>query len=370
MSFSWPRRSFLTALAATGGILGGADKTQSAPSELRRLRDPATEFELLRLTDPARARAILPSAPLRPVSHNNNSLLYCSDRSGSMQVWRMDLKTGESRQLTSAEAVLPDCVSLLPDNKSFVFADRNQVSVVQGNKLRTVYRAEGAWQISGRLALGDDGVLGALAEERSGRFRLRVFGLGRTSLSRTLFEADQPVEWCRVRPKRPAVLYNAAGTLTLANPDGRDVRRLSTAPDRAAGWGIWSADGKAVQYLALPRDRGTVQLREHIPDTGEDQLIGPTTQFIRFARNADSTVFAGISGSKASPYVLLLVRAAHRELTLAEHKLNDPAWASIAFSPNSQRLFYTSDREGKPAIYSIGLERFVEDTEATENGLD
>ena len=77
-------------------------------------------------------------------------------------------------------------------------------------------------------------------------------------------------------------------------------------------------------------------------------------------------MFAGVSGSKASPYILLFVRAGHRELTLAEHKVSDIRRASITFSPNSQKLFYTTDREGKSAIYSMALERLVSDTEDSD----
>src|SRR4051812_40420200 len=155
MYSEWPRRSFLTALAASGAALA-AEKTPTSPSELRRVRDPATEFELVRLTDPRKGQAFLPPAPLRAVSRNNNSLLYCSDRSGSVQVWRMDLKNGESHMLSSGAPVLPDSVTFLPDDRLWAFADAERVNVIRGNKLRTVYRADGQWRIAGQLALGDD----------------------------------------------------------------------------------------------------------------------------------------------------------------------------------------------------------------------
>ncbi len=213
----WPRRSFLTALGATGASLG-ADKTPVSPSELRRLRDPATEFELVRLTDPRKCQAFLPPAPLRSVSRNNNSLLYCSDRSGSVQVWRMDLKNGESHLLSPGAPVLPDSVTFLPDDRFWAFADAERVNVVRGNKLKTVYRAEGQWRISGQLAIGDDASLASVTEERDGRFRLRVFGTSRSTDPHTLFEADQPVLFSRIRPKRSAVLYNPGDSLYAGQP--------------------------------------------------------------------------------------------------------------------------------------------------------
>ena len=33
------------------------------------------------------------------------------------------------------------------------------------------------------------------------------------------------------------------------------------------------------------------------------------------------------------------------------------------FSPDTQRLYFQSDRDGKPAIYGVHVERFLEKTE-------
>jgi oligogalacturonide lyase len=77
-------------------------------------------------------------------------------------------------------------------------------------------------------------------------------------------------------------------------------------------------------------------------------------------------VFVGASGSKASPYVLLLVRTVKRELTLAEHRASDPALVNPQFSPNSQQVFFASDLHGKPAIYRMDVDRLVSDTAQSE----
>ena len=108
-------------------------------------------------------------------------------------------------------------------------------------------------------------------------------------------------------------------------------------------------------------------LRELTPDTNsEDKPIADTSQFVTFGRNADASVFVGASGSKASPHVLLLVRAVRRELTLAEHRASDPSMVAPVFAPNSRRIFFNSDRHGKPAIYSMQVDKLVEETEDDE----
>ena len=98
------------------------------------------------------------------------------------------------------------------------------------------------------------------------------------------------------------------------------------------------------------------------PDSNEDRFVSSTTQFVTFNHNADSSVLVGASGSKASPYILLLLRSVKRELTCANIGPAIPEWSPL-FSPNSQRIFFQSDRDGKMAIYSMAVDRLVEETE-------
>jgi oligogalacturonide lyase len=51
-------------------------------------------------------------------------------------------------------------------------------------------------------------------------------------------------------------------------------------------------------------------------------------------------------------------------MTLAEHRASDPRMVAPIFAPNSQRIFFTSDQHGKPAIYSMAIDKFVEETDS------
>jgi oligogalacturonide lyase len=340
----------------------GADKPVVFPTEARKFRDPATEFELLRLTDPGVSNCRLPRAPLRSISLRSNFLIYCSDRTGSQQVFRMDLKSGESRQLTQASNLAWQTASLMPDDRSITYFDGQDLTVLE-KRPKVVYSVPADWQPTATFTLSDDGAQAAVVETRGSRFRVRVIGVARR-FSQTIFEADAPVRALRFRPKRQTLLYSHGAELWTVNPDGSGRRKL--AIDGEAGDALWSADGRVVHYLSSAKDgRRPVQLRECEVDSDEDKLVGSTTQFVTFARNADSTVFAGISSSKAAPYVLLLLRAARRELTVAEHKASDTSRAVVLFAPNSQHIYYHTDREGQSAIYSVALERFIEKTETT-----
>jgi oligogalacturonide lyase len=354
----WTRRAFMAALAAT---VEAADKPAVVPTEVRRFRDPATEFDLTRLTDPERSNCWLPRPPLKSLSSRSNSLLYVSDRTGSVQGYRLDLRSGESRQLTDAKAMDSATLSWTPDERSLIYFDGADLNIA-GRGDRTVYTVEPGWEHIAPYALSDTAQHAAVVEQRAGRYRVRVIGI-RSRDARTIFEASEPVRQLRFRPKRAALLYNHNGGLWVVNLDGRASQRLPIAAGEA-GDAHWSADGRTVHYLLAPKDRPrSVYLREYNLETNEDKSIGMTTQFISFTRNGDSTVFAGVSRSQAAPYLLLLIRAASREMTVAEHKASDASKAAVLFSPNSQRLYYHTDREGKSAIYMIQLERFIERTD-------
>jgi oligogalacturonide lyase len=167
-----------------------------------------------------------------------------------------------------------------------------------------------------------------------------------------------------MRPMRAQILYRQGGeAVWLVNSDGTQNRKLKLA---AGGVGTpnWSNDGRTVLYLNFPEDRTQLNnLREFTPDTGVDKMIGKTSQFAAFGANRDASVFVGASRN-ASPAVLLLLRAAHSERTLCEHKASKAEWVSPLFSPDSQRIYFQSDRHGKPAIYSMHVEKLVEKTDA------
>jgi oligogalacturonide lyase len=126
----------------------------------------------------------------------------------------------------------------------------------------------------------------------------------------------------------------------------------------------WAPDGKTVLYLNFPEDKTQLNtIREHTPDENLDKLVAKTSQFVHFGCNSDTSVFVGSSRNKAAPYILILLRVTRRELTLCEHRASDPAMAVPTFSPDSRKVFFVSDKQGKPAIYRVQVERFVEPTE-------
>ncbi len=161
----------------------------------------------------------------------------------------------------------------------------------------------------------------------------------------TLVESEDEIRDPVQRPRRASVLYRRGDEVWLVNFDAQQNQRLRLA-EGETGPVMWAPDGHSVLYLNYPADPHQLHdIREYTPDTGEEKKLADTT------------------GSKASPHVLLLARAVNREFTIAEHRASDPRMVAPIFSPNSQRVFFVSDRHGRPAIYAVAVDKLVEETE-------
>jgi oligogalacturonide lyase len=353
----WSRRAFVSSFA----LLLNAE---GLPPDVKKFRDPATEFDLVRITDPSYS-SYLPPAHLRQVSQRNNSLLFTSDRNGSKQPYRIDVKSGDVRQIATTANLDAKTLSFLPDERAACFFDGSSLcqAGISNQRMRTIYEVPSDWERASGFGLTEDGQQSVFVERQGQVSRIRLVGMARGAVS-TVLESKDPISNVMPRPRRAGILYRQGEDYWLVNFDGQQNRKLKFASGRI-GPALWSGDGKTVLYLSYPDDRTKLhQLRECTPDTNEDKLVANTSQFVNFTRNGDSSVFVGVSASKPSPHILLLLRVTRRELTLCEHRASDPSSTVVVFSPNSQRLFYQTDRQGKPAIYMLAVDRFVENTES------
>jgi oligogalacturonide lyase len=343
-----------------------ADKTKPVPSAYFHYKDVSTEFPVVRLTDPG-STSLLPAHYGRAVSRKGAFLLYASDMTGRMEAFRMDAKNGVSHQLTEQEGLDPGSITLSTDERSFCcVAGGKLLTVNLGNgRIREVYRIPDGFEQRSGMSLAEDGLYAALIEKKGSAQRLRLIRMT-DGMASTISEANEEFRDPIIRPRRASVLYSREGGLWLANYDGQQNYRLRLA-EGETGPANWSPDGHSVLYLNYPADRRRLHnLREFISDTNEDAAIADTTQYVGFERNGDASVFIGASGSKASPHVLLLVRAVKRELIICEHRASDPRMVSPIFSPNSQNIFFVSDQHGKPAIYTMAVEKLVSETDSTQ----
>lgn len=350
------RRAFIGCLPS----LAAAERAGSA-NELKRGRDPVTEFEIVRYTDPSHSSYLVPSH-VRSVSQKSGFLLICCDRTGSMMAYRLEIKSGELQPIEGTEGVEPWGLALLGDDKTVccLHGERLDLLTLGPGKPRSLYESGSSWKPF-TMVLEDEGRSILVGERGAGRTVVRRFNPGKRT-HETVLELDGEIGDLRPRPGGGSLLYRQEDRLFLYDYSKRAARRLNCDEETMPSVS-WTANGRSVLYLCKPAGGRGIQLREHFPDSNEDKLVAPTSQFVAFARNRDGSVFAGVSGSKGSPYILLLLRSTRRELTIAEHRASTPAGITVFFTPDSQRIFYETDRMGKSAIFAIPAERLVEPTE-------
>jgi oligogalacturonide lyase len=358
------RRGFLFAGLAAYQLQAQQRKPATFPPEVKRYEDPTTELEVYRLTDPGHS-STLPANYSRAIAHNSGSLFFCCDRGGGPQAHRMDLKTGETRELTEAEGLDGSSLTLTPDNRSLCyFAGRSLFTSLVAGRARPLYQVPEGWERCPGMSVGPDGTHAAFAERRGEGSRLRMVTLGQ-GVARTVVEVPFAMSHPIARPMRAQILFRQGNeALWLVNSDGTQKRQLKLPPGQV-GPASWAADGKSLLYLNFPAD--TTQLttiRECAPDNNGDSLVAKTSQYAHFGFNQPASVFVGASRSSASPTILVMLRSTRRELTLCEHKASNPEMTAPRFAPDTQRLYFQSDRDGKPALYCVHVEKFLDKTDS------
>lgn len=333
------------------------------PPERLRYPDPSTEFPVTRLTSP-KYTSVFPQPFCRCLSRKGDFVIFVSDRAGSAQVFRLEVKSGKSRQLTDALALHPNTVTLSPDDKSFAFFDGQTLYQSGINRLsaRPLYTVPAGWQLGQGLHFSADDKFAAFTEHGTGGWRARLIELRKRKV-RTVLEDTRELAVPVPRPTGSFLLYRRAGDeIWMAGFNGKRRLKLDTPPG-TAGPAVWSTDGRSILYLHFPPTRRELNaIRVYYVDSGRDQRVAKTSQFVCFSPNRDASVLVGASSGKATPYVFLLLRSTGKELPLCEHKSSRPAEVNPFFSADSKRVFYQSDRDGHTAIYSVELGNLIEPT--------
>jgi len=336
-------------------------KGAAFPSDWRRYSDASTEMEVYRLTDPAYTSA-LPAYYNRAVARNRRFLLYSCDRGGARQAFSMDLEKGETRQLTDCEDLDGETLALAPNDSAIWYFAGQRLCATQlaGLRERAVYTLPEGYQRGAGMSLSPDGASALFVERKDGASRVRAVSLDRGG-ARTVFESAAEIAQPIARPGHRQILYrDAGGALWVVDTNGQGNRKLKVAAGRV-GPANWSPDGATALYLNFPDDRTQLNaIREYLPESEKDRLVAKTSQYVHFGFNRNTSVFAGASRNAASPSVLILLRINGRELTVCDHRASRPETVSPFFSPDAQRLFFQSDRDGKQALYCVHMERLVE----------
>ncbi len=356
------RRAILALVPGIPAVAGAnlSKKTKPLPSvgEFVRFPDPTTETWVVRLTNPATA-SILPASTNRFVSTRERFLIFSSDRAGKLSPYRADLRTGVIAAISEAADL--DTRSLCMDRRERV------LHFLDGGKLRTVNLRNGHEERPVAEEVSAFSVADGVRAESSEFWVVRNNRLEYLSDGRAHVVAENISGTCLSRPRQTGCLF-----VRDLNPEEREIwyASMGAAPVRLASGRVsnpvWSADGGSVFVLRDVLKRGLYfsEIHELTPGGTAETCVAPTSQFAAFAPNGDDSVFVGASRSKAQPNIILLLRTVQREFTLCEHRASHPTAVVPVFSPDSRRVYFQSDHQGKSAIYSVNVELLVEPTAA------
>ena len=355
------RRALLSLLP---GYLAAAEKKHKPkPGNLPPQRgefvwfaDPVTENIVVRLTNPEHC-SFLPNSENRFVSSREAFLVFSSDRTGTVTPYRANLRTGAVAPIGAAKTLAARSLALDRREREVYLIDGGELKAIDLRRLRPRTLAED---------VGDFHVAGPKNE--------------------IVIRRQQKLQL--IAQKEKTWIADGAASRGIVNPAGTGCAFMrQETPGENQFWYVafgggkpvlltkgrisapfWRPDAKALLFLrAVERERYTAsELREVALDGSPERLIAETSQFATFAPNGDGSVIVGASRSRAQPDLVLLLREERREMVLCEHQAKQPAAVSPAFSPNSQRVYFESDREGKSALYSVNVESLVEQTRDQE----
>src|SRR5215468_3069152 len=98
------RRSVLAAAIAARRLFAQGQTGAVFHSDSERYADPLTELDVYRLTKPDYATTMT-AYYNRGIARNSAWMLCCCDRGGSPQAFRLDLKSGDMRQLSQTDGL-------------------------------------------------------------------------------------------------------------------------------------------------------------------------------------------------------------------------------------------------------------------------
>lgn len=393
----WSRRKVLaTSLLLHGSTLKGAQGSRF-DHEAVELTDELTGRALDRLTD-LKVLFHFPHYHHRFLAANNRSLILGGEADGTRQIHYHDLRRNRTTQLTGGEGTFPYSATMDDDEKELFYlqGDGLNRSSLNGRGHHQVFRCAGGWRFTGHMSVSKGARTAAVVEIREDDYRdspaeqiaarpqcrIRVVDLA-GGKDRVAVTARAWLTHPQFRPGRRELLYmqespgDNGAQAYWSGMDERNAKPLRPYDGGRIERAYWALGGGEARFVHFPDEtlRGAT-IRGVTPETGAERRIARCSAFGWLRENADGSAYVGASKRPSGPNVYVLFPSLDREITLCEHGASgkpypiagtdalDYSCASpeTAFSHDSQWIYFTSDREGQPAVYRMKVEDLVEST--------
>lgn len=394
----WTRRGVLGAGLLTAGSSASARQGSRFEASEVELTDELTGRTLSRLTDP-KTLFHFPHYHHRFMSASGRSLIFAGEPDGTRQLFYYDLRRFRATQLTAGSRVYSHSATVDAEERQMYFLqdDALKRSSLKGRGQHTVFRHPGGWRFTGHMSVSSDDRTAVVVEMREDDFRndpteqfaqrpqcrLRLIDL-LTGADRVLTTDRAWITHPQLRPGRRELSYRHEGPADQVENRlyWTNIDRHEPVPVRLENGGriereYWTPSGAELRFVHYPgRDLRGSTIRAIVPETGEQRRIARCSAFGWAQENRDGTAFVGASRRPSGPNIYVLFPQLDREITLCEHGASGKPYPiagsdeldhecghpETVFSPDSQWIYFTSDRDGKPALYRMQVEDLVEPT--------
>lgn len=373
--------------------------------------DPYTGTKVRRLTDPA----ILSHHMYfynRMTTPDGQKLLICQDRGEGRQLYVLDIKSGEIRQITQGDQVGQDSAMFSADGKTIYYQQGKGYYRMDAETLEEscYYKTPDGWS-GGSAGMSDDNRFMAVAETKRSTLPTGQKGAGwdffaatclakprcrivyvevETGKSRTVVQEDCWFGHAQIRPGDPdTILFCHEGPydlidarLWLVQSDGSNYRRCREQPsDLILTHEFWLPDGSRFAYVYRETTgEKTENIRLMDPDTLKEEILMPCSPYAHFISDKKNEYMVGDAQTSDIPihllkedmprevpgndfiYLVDVKNRTERRLCyhgtswLAKHGSPQDAHPHPCFSEDNKSIIFVSDREGLPCIYQVMLE--------------
>ncbi|EMJ7192242.1 oligogalacturonate lyase family protein [Klebsiella oxytoca] len=364
-------------------------------------RDPDTGAEITRLTPPevtCHRNYFYQKCFFNDGSH----LLFAGEFDGNWNYYLLDLAKAEAVQLTEGAGDNTFGGFLSPDDKSLYYV-KNDRTLLEVNlttlQEREVYRVADDWVGYGTWVANSDctklvGIEIAKSDwtplndwqifhdffHKGPHCRLLRVDL-QTGESSVIHEEkkwlghpiyrpfdDHTVAFCH---EGPHDLVDAR--MWMVNEDGSNVRKVKEhAEGESCTHEFWVPNGSALVYVSYLKGQQGRTIYSFNPDTGVNEAVMQMPACSHLMSNFDGTLLVGDgSGTPVDvkdtsgytidndPYLYAFDVAKQAYFRVARH---DTSWATVAnsrqvthphpsFTPDDSAILFSSDKDGKPAVY-------------------